>query len=181
MGQQREAFAAELRRLRAFTGLSLAELARAAHVNRGYVGHVEHGQRWPSRSLAIALDGALDARGTLLAAWEAADAAATPAPADPDEFERFEQALADPRRTDTAVVAHLRRILAEQRRAEDALGPRRLLPPVLAQLNVIAGLARDARGSVRHALLEVTSHYDQFAAWMDPVGKSTTRPSSSPC
>ena len=50
MGQQREAFAAELRRLRACTGLSLAELARAAHVNRGYVGHVEHGQRWPSRS-----------------------------------------------------------------------------------------------------------------------------------
>jgi tetratricopeptide (TPR) repeat protein len=37
---------------------------------------------------------------------------------------------------------------------------------VLAQLNVIAGLARDARGRVRHALLEVTSHYDQFAAWM---------------
>ncbi len=37
---------------------------------------------------------------------------------------------------------------------------------MLAQLNVIAGLARDARGRVRHALLEVTSHYDQFAAWM---------------
>ncbi len=125
---QRDAFATELRGLRASAGLSLAELAQAAHVNRGYIGHVEHGQRWPSRSLAIALDGALDARGTLLAAWEAADAAATPAPADPDEFERFEQALADPRRTDTAVVAHLCRILAEQRHAEDALGPRRLLP-----------------------------------------------------
>ena len=73
MDQKREAFAAELRRLRALTGLSLAELARAAHVNRGYVGHVEHGQRWPSRSVAAALDDALDARGALLAAWEAAD------------------------------------------------------------------------------------------------------------
>ncbi|MDQ3885728.1 MAG: helix-turn-helix transcriptional regulator [Actinomycetota bacterium] len=49
MGQQREAFAAELRRLRACAGLSLAELGRTAHVNRGYVGHIEHGQRWPSR------------------------------------------------------------------------------------------------------------------------------------
>ncbi len=73
MGRQREAFAAELRRLRAFTGLSLAELARAAHVNRGYIGHVEHGQRWPSRSVAAAFDDAVGARGALLAAWEAAD------------------------------------------------------------------------------------------------------------
>ncbi|MDQ3885722.1 MAG: hypothetical protein M3308_01575 [Actinomycetota bacterium] len=44
--------------------------------------------------------------------------------------------------------------------------PRRLLPPVLAQLNVIAGLARDAHGLVRHALLELSSQVDQFAAWM---------------
>ena len=125
---QRDAFATELRGLRASAGLSLAELAQAAHVNRGYIGHVEHGQCWPSRSVATALNDALGARGALLAAWEAAEAAATPYPADPDEFERFERALAHPRRTDAAVVAHLRRTLAEQRRAEDALGPRRLLP-----------------------------------------------------
>ena len=43
--EQRDAFAAELRRLRADTGLSLAGLAQHAHVNRGYLGHVEHGQR----------------------------------------------------------------------------------------------------------------------------------------
>ncbi|MDQ3887418.1 MAG: helix-turn-helix domain-containing protein, partial [Actinomycetota bacterium] len=58
---------------RALTGLSLAELARAAHVNRGYIGHVEHGQRWPSRSVAAALDDTVGARGALLAAWEVAD------------------------------------------------------------------------------------------------------------
>ncbi|HEV7451345.1 MAG TPA: helix-turn-helix transcriptional regulator [Pseudonocardiaceae bacterium] len=73
---EREQFAAELRRLRDRAGLSLGELAGRAHVNRGYVGHIEHGQRWPSRSVASALDDALDARGSLLAAWTPADSAA---------------------------------------------------------------------------------------------------------
>ncbi|MDQ3153272.1 MAG: helix-turn-helix domain-containing protein [Actinomycetota bacterium] len=75
MGQEREAFAAELRLLRASSGLSLGQLAQAAHVNRGYVGHVEHGQRWPSRSVAAALDAAVGADGALLGVWTAGDAA----------------------------------------------------------------------------------------------------------
>ncbi len=71
-------FAAELRRWRDRAGLSLGELAGRAHVNRGYVGHIEHGQRWPSRSVTTALDDALDARGALLAAWTVGDCAAPP-------------------------------------------------------------------------------------------------------
>ncbi len=76
---EREHFATELRRLRDHAGISLQELAGRAHVNRGYVGHIEHCQRWPSRSVAIALDDALDARGVLLAAWTAGKAEAPPA------------------------------------------------------------------------------------------------------
>ncbi|MFN2478263.1 MAG: helix-turn-helix domain-containing protein [Pseudonocardiaceae bacterium] len=75
---EREPFAAELRRLRDRAGLSLGELAERAHVNRGYVGHIEHAQRWPSRSVTSALDDALDARGALLAVWTAGSYA-TPA------------------------------------------------------------------------------------------------------
>ncbi len=71
-------FAAELRRWRDCAGLSLGELAGRAHVNRGYVGHIEHGQRWPSHSVTTALDDALDARGALLAAWTVGDCAAPP-------------------------------------------------------------------------------------------------------
>jgi transcriptional regulator with XRE-family HTH domain/tetratricopeptide (TPR) repeat protein len=71
-------FAAELRRLRDRAGLSLGDLAGLAHVNRGYVGHIEHGQRWPSRSVAMALDDALDAWGALLAVWTVGDCAAPP-------------------------------------------------------------------------------------------------------
>lgn len=70
---QREAFAAELRQARADAGLSLADLARHAHVNRGYLGHVEHAQRWPSRPVVAALDRVLAADGRLVAAWTAAD------------------------------------------------------------------------------------------------------------
>ncbi|MGH3977698.1 MAG: helix-turn-helix domain-containing protein [Pseudonocardiaceae bacterium] len=67
-------FAAELARRRAETGLSLADVGRAAHASRGYVHHIEQGQRWPSRGVAKALDAALGASGTLLTAWEAGDA-----------------------------------------------------------------------------------------------------------
>lgn len=52
---EREQFGAELRRLRDLAGLSLGELAGRAHVNRGYVGHIEHGERWPSRRVVEAL------------------------------------------------------------------------------------------------------------------------------
>ncbi|MGH3869648.1 MAG: helix-turn-helix transcriptional regulator [Pseudonocardiaceae bacterium] len=88
------------------------------------------------------------------------------APVDPDEFTRFSSALASPRRTDAAVVEHLARVLAEQRRAEDTLGARRLVGPVLAQIQVIDGLIRQARSPVRTAVLEVKAHYEEFAGWM---------------
>ncbi|MDQ3150367.1 MAG: helix-turn-helix domain-containing protein [Actinomycetota bacterium] len=67
--EQRDAFAVELRRLCADVGLSLADLAQHVHVNRGYLGHVVHVQRWPSRPVAAALDRALAADGRLLAVW----------------------------------------------------------------------------------------------------------------
>lgn len=69
----RESFASQLAALRSHAGLSLAELGATAHVARGYVHHIEHGRRWPSRSVAAALDSSLSAAGTLLAVWEAAD------------------------------------------------------------------------------------------------------------
>ncbi len=116
---ERADFAAELARRRADVGLSLADVAGRAHVHRGYVHRIERGERWPSCPIVQALDTALDADGALLASWEAGDK--LPALTDPDEFDRFEQALAAPQRTDAAVVEHLARVLAEQRRAEDVL------------------------------------------------------------
>jgi transcriptional regulator with XRE-family HTH domain len=164
MSSRRADFAAELARRRADAELSLADVASRAHVHRAHVHRAERGERWPSRPIVQALDTALDADGALLATWDVADT--TPIPADPDEFERFERALTAPQRTDTAVVEYLARVLAEQRRAEDTLGARRLCPPVLAQIHVIDALATDARGPVRRELLSVSSHYCQFAGWL---------------
>lgn len=72
-GDGRVRFAEQLAILRAQAGLSLAEVATAAHVARGYVHHLEHGRRWPTRSVAELLDTALSADGALLAIWKAAD------------------------------------------------------------------------------------------------------------
>ncbi|HKR50321.1 MAG TPA: helix-turn-helix transcriptional regulator [Pseudonocardiaceae bacterium] len=82
---ERRQFAVELRRLRDHAGLSLGELAARAHVNRGYVGYVEHGQRWPSRSVVAALDEALDARGSLVTAWTAGECATLPVETSSDD------------------------------------------------------------------------------------------------
>ena len=70
---KRADFAEQLARRRAEAGLSLADLAVRAHVHRGYVGNVEHGKRWPTETVARALDAALDADGELSATWVAAD------------------------------------------------------------------------------------------------------------
>lgn len=126
-GLRQVSFAEQVAALRSQAGMSLADVAAGAHIVRGYVHHIERGHRWPTQRVAKALDTTLGADGALLAAWKAGEATARPVPADPDEFERFSAALANPRRTDTAVVDHLARTLAEQRRAEDTLGARRLL------------------------------------------------------
>jgi transcriptional regulator with XRE-family HTH domain len=99
MGTQgRDEFGAELRRLRERAGLSLGELAKRAHVHRGYLGHIEQGERWPSRRVVEALDAALGARRTLLDAWSTVEASraslvrATADPIDPGELEAVELA-----------------------------------------------------------------------------------------
>ena len=93
---ERAAFAEQLRRLRADAGFSLGELAGLAHAHRGYLGHLEHGERWPSRAVVKALDDALDAGGVLLDAWRAADGLARTVPARVDLPGDDEAALALP-------------------------------------------------------------------------------------
>ena len=161
MGQQREAFAAELRRLRACAGLSLAELARAAHVNRGYVGHVEHGQRWPSRSVAATLDDAVGARGALLAAWEAADTQpALPSVGTPGEAAELEAVELARRVTASDLggqtLARLEAAVDDIATAYPATAPADLLGPVRGHLDYLRRLV-DARATLdqRRRLLVV--------------------------
>src|SRR5689334_6658725 len=66
-----ERFGETVRRLREQAGVSLRGLARDAHIDAGHLSRVESGQRPPTRELAIALDNALAAGGTIVAAGAA--------------------------------------------------------------------------------------------------------------
>ena len=70
--------------------------------------------------MAEALDNALDAGGTLLAAWEVADALprAVAMPTDPEDRERVALAARSPQWVDVATVSALADVLAATRRLE---------------------------------------------------------------
>ena len=146
----RAGFADLLRTLRADTGLSLAKLGAAAHVARGYIHHLEHGRRWPSRTFVDALDRALGAEGVLLNAWTAADGHTHgPQPANPDDQERLALAAHNPRRVDEATVSALADVFAATRRLEDSTGSAAVLPGVRHHVALARRLLTDARLPVR--------------------------------
>ncbi len=161
MGSRRADFAADLARRRTDAGLSLADVAVTAHVSRGYVHHVEHGHRWPSRPVVTALDAALDAGGCLLDRWADVDAeppaVITAAPGDVAELEAVELA----RRAAASDLSD--RTLAQLETAVDDIAiaypsadPAELLPRVRAHLAYVGRLL-DARGTLdeRRRLLVV--------------------------
>lgn len=72
-GQSRTAdFGGTLRALRVGREWSLRDLAEKIRFNRGYIGKVEQGEKFPDRQFAELADRALGADGSLLAAWRAA-------------------------------------------------------------------------------------------------------------
>src|SRR3712207_1068236 len=72
-------FAAAPARGRTDAGLSWGALAARTHPHRGSLSNTEPGPRWPSQSVALALDTALNPNGALTATWRAADATTKPA------------------------------------------------------------------------------------------------------
>jgi transcriptional regulator with XRE-family HTH domain len=165
-------FAAEVRRLMEERGISLRGLARAAHYDPSHLSKVLNGHKPASPYLAARLDDALDAGGTLMALVSrrtvltgAAAIAATPLLGTLDA-ERLEWAQRHPPRIDSGVVESLAGVLAAQRRAEDSVGPRAIMKPVLAQLAEIEELVRHARGPVRPELVTVAQQWAQYGAYL---------------
>jgi transcriptional regulator with XRE-family HTH domain len=151
-----------LARARKAAGLTQEELAYRVGVDRSTVGRWEAGETEPqpwlraklARHLNITpahLDGLLDGE---------------PAPDGGDAFDRLVRVIEQPRSVDDAVVDHLAGVLAQQRQTEDVIGPRRVLVPVLAELDLVERLAREARGPVRARLVRLAGEYRQFAGWM---------------
>jgi tetratricopeptide (TPR) repeat protein len=88
---------------------------------------------------------------------------------DPDEFARVKAMIVTPSRADLATVRHLEALLAHYRGLDDQVGPRRLLAPVQASLDLVDHLREDAQPPVRQALLSVAGQYEQLTGslWKD--------------
>ncbi|MGH3812043.1 MAG: helix-turn-helix domain-containing protein [Pseudonocardiaceae bacterium] len=167
-GDGRASFVEQCAALRDQAGLSLADVATAAHVARGYVHHIERGRRWPTQRVAKALDNALDAGGALLAAWEVADALprAVSVPADPEDRERVALAARHPRRVDAATVSALADVLAATRRLEDQIGSAAVLPGIRANRALACSLLADARHPIRKRVGSLAGELHQYLGWL---------------
>lgn len=154
------AFAAALRALRVERGLSLRELAGRAYLAKSTISELENGAKRPSVETARHLDDALGGGGELAALVRPA------ARPDGEGRDRIAYALAHPVRLDAAAVGALARVLAAQRRADDAVPATLLIPAVEPQWAAVLGLARDARGPAAGALHEVAAEWTQFAGWL---------------
>ncbi|MFY1632954.1 helix-turn-helix domain-containing protein [Solwaraspora sp. WMMB335] len=70
-GHNSSRFGDLLRSLRTAHGWSLRDLANRIRFNRGYIGKVEQGEKFPERQFAELADRTLGAAGSLLATWQA--------------------------------------------------------------------------------------------------------------
>ncbi|MBB5997713.1 helix-turn-helix domain-containing protein [Streptomonospora salina] len=150
-------FAPAVRAAMAERGLSLRATAKAIAFDPGYVSRVLSGKRPPTPQMADALDTYLHADGAL----SALAAALTP-----DDRARVAHSFAAPSRTDEGTAHALADVLAAQRRLEDSIGAAAMLPGMLAQLDAVTPLARNARGPHVRPLLAVVAEMHQYAGWL---------------
>lgn len=145
-------------------GYSQADLARDSHISPAQISLLLGGKRNPSDQTAQALDTALAAGGKL---------AALVAPAGTDaDLDRVAAATLKPRDVNVATVTSLAAVLAAQRHLDDTMGSAALLAPVLAQLDTVTTLVREASGHHRPALMRVAAEWAQFCGWLHAsVGK----------
>lgn len=92
--------------------------------------------------------------------------AALPGAANTEDAARAACALERPVRVDDEVIGYFRRTLGEFYKADKMLGPRRLIGPVLAQIDVLDDLRRGARPPYSDPLLSVMAQYGETAGWL---------------
>ena len=87
--------------------------------------------------------------------------------ADLDQAERVSKTLDEPRRVDPQVLTYFHTLLEEHFTADRMLGPRELLGPVLAQIDVLDGLRRHTRPGTAEPTLRLLAQYAEFAGWLN--------------
>lgn len=70
MGSDGTPLGALVKSARERAGMSLADLAKATYVSRGWINNVEAGRRWPPREWVLRAGELLNSRGPLLSAWD---------------------------------------------------------------------------------------------------------------
>ncbi|WP_334505349.1 helix-turn-helix domain-containing protein [Micromonospora sp. CPCC 205558] len=85
---------------------------------------------------------------------------------DLDQADRVRRVLDSPRRLDPQVLAYFRRLLSEHYTADKMLGPRQLLGPVVAQLDVLDMLRRNVAPGAAQPVLRLLTQYAEFAGWL---------------
>ncbi|MBG0818465.1 helix-turn-helix transcriptional regulator [Planomonospora sp. ID82291] len=93
-------------------------------------------------------------------------ASVLPGLTDADQAQRVARAIDQPSRVDGEVIDYFRRVLAEHYSADKMLGPRSLLRPVLAQIDVLDELRRSAGARHAEPLLQVLAQYAEMAGWL---------------
>ncbi len=127
----------QVRAAREARGMSLRKLAALVPMSPGYLSDIERGARVPRPEIAAKLAALLDIATTVVPPGLHRDA-----------------------------IDALARVLAAQRRLEDAIGAAPVLAPTVATLRVVSGMVADARGPLRPHILEVAGQWAQFAGWL---------------
>ncbi|HEU5475612.1 MAG TPA: helix-turn-helix transcriptional regulator [Actinophytocola sp.] len=189
-----ETFGATLRRLRQAAGMSMGELAGRINYTKGYLSKIENDLKPPNPTVARLCDGALDARGALIAKVQPSPQPEAPPEATGEEawvmtlhengelrFQQFDrrQVLAGagamvgsafvrgPRPTiDRSVLASLRASFEQSRLLGQQTSPAVVLGQVIAQVHTLRALARDNPEPVRSELLVLASRVAEYVGWM---------------
>ncbi|MEU7916195.1 helix-turn-helix transcriptional regulator [Microbispora bryophytorum] len=165
------AFGPELRRRREAAGLSLTDLARLIHYDKGHLSRIERGGRPPTPELARRSDDALDAGGALSAlvpvrayAPEGSGDAAGGASGEPHAY----GSLA-PNATMIAANADVQRafrsIMAELRRLGQQIAPALVINHVATQVQTLKQLAEPGDPAGARILL-LAARCAEYAGWM---------------
>lgn len=157
-----ESFGQALRRLRCSADLSQPELAGKVPISQSSLSRYEADRQQADLTTALRLDEILGANGTLVARLEPTSTDVLAA----DDRARLAHTFAHPARIDERSVTALAEVLAAQRRLDDVIGPQPLIPPTAAQVAMVTGLLKDARGPYRDPLAVVAAEYVQFEGWL---------------
>jgi len=88
---------------------------------------------------------------------------------DLDQADRLSHSLSGSR-VDPEVLGYFQRLLTEHYTADKMLGPRQLLGPVMAQLDVLDTLRRTVRLGDTQPVLQLLTQYAEFAGWLHQDG-----------